>query len=110
MPTKIERINSVISTVTATNSTTTSPKIPFGAVAGGIVIVDTLNDGANKLIWHVAFNPADTARPAQRDGSNIETSVAADKAYAIPDELYGAPFIVAVTNAGTAAFRLSVKG
>jgi len=107
---KIERLNSVISTVTATNSTTTSPKVPFGAVSGGILIVDTLNDGANKLVWHTAFHVADTARPVQVDGANLETAVAADKAYAIPDELFGAPFIVAVTNAGTATFRLSVKG
>jgi hypothetical protein len=40
----------------------------------------------------------------------VTTTIAANQAYALPDALFGAPYIVAVVNAGTAAFRISVKG
>jgi hypothetical protein len=45
------------------------------------------------------------------DGTaDVSTTIVANKAYPIPDALFAAPFIVAVTNAGTATFRLCVKG
>lgn len=110
MPNKIERHSSVVAAVTATASAATSPKVPFAASAGGIIIVDSLAGGANAITWHVAFGPELTPVPLLVDGQSVQTSVLADRAYQIPDALFAAPFIVAVTNAGTATFRISVKG
>lgn len=110
MPHKIERLCSVTGSVVATASAATSPKVPFGAAAGGAIIVDSLAGGATTLTWHVAFGQEDTPRPINAGGSGVTTSVTVDNAYALPDALYGAPYIVAVTDAGTATFRVSVKG
>lgn len=110
MPNKIERLCSVTSQFVATNSDSTSPKIPFGAASGGTIIVDALDGGASTLTWHVAFSPSDTARPLNAGGSGVTTAIAASNAYALPDAVFAAPFLVAVTDSGTATFRLSVKG
>jgi hypothetical protein len=109
MPNKIERLSSVTGTIVATNSASTSPKIPFGAAAGGILIVDAVSS-ATTITWHVAFDVELTPRPLNADGSAVTTTIAANNAYTLPDALFGAPYIVAVVNAGTATFRVSVKG
>lgn len=105
----IERLSSVTGTITATNSASTSPKIPFGPASGGILIVDSVSS-ATSITWHVAFGPELTPRPLNADGAAVTTTIAANNAYTLPDALFGAPFIVAVVNAGTATFRVSVKG
>lgn len=111
MPYKIERLSSVTSTIAVTSSPSTSQVVPFGAAAGGIFIVDALAGGAASIEWHVTFAPGDTPVPAYDANSNaVTTAVAEDTAYPIPDALFGAPFIVAVTDAGTATIRLCVKG
>lgn len=110
MPNKIERHNSVSASVTATNSASTSPKIPYGAVAGGMIIVDAVASGATSITWNVAFGQELTPRPLNADGAAVTTTIAANNAYTLPDALFAAPFIVAVTNAGTATFRIAVKG
>lgn len=110
MPNKIERLNSVTDSIVATASAATSPKIPFGAAAGGMLIVDAVASGATTITWHAAFGSELTPRPVNADGSGVTTAIAANNAYALPDALFGAPYIVAVTNAGTATFRVSVKG
>jgi hypothetical protein len=109
MPNKIERLNSVTAAFVATNSASTSPKIPFAAAAGGVLIVDAVSS-ATTITWHVAFGPELTPVPLNADGSGVTTTIAANNAYTLPDALFAAPFIVAVTNAGTATFRVSVKG
>jgi hypothetical protein len=110
MPNKIERVSVVTSAVTATNSASTSPKTNYGSHAGGIFIVDSVAGGATSLTWHVAFGPEVTAVPVNDGTADVSTTIVASKAYPIPDALFAAPFIVAVTNAGTATFRLCVKG
>lgn len=110
MPNKIERLSSVTSTITVTASGSTSPKIPFGAAAGGVFIVDTVGGGANSLSWQVAFGPEATPVPVNDGTADVSTTIVAGKAYPIPDACFAAPFLVAVTNAGTATIRLCVKG
>lgn len=110
MPHKIERLCSVTGSVVATASASTSPKIPFGAAAGGTLIVDAVTGGAATLTWYVAYGQEDTPRPLNAGGSGVTTAIAVDSAYTLPDALYGAPYIVAVADAGTATFRVSVKG
>jgi hypothetical protein len=110
MPNKIERYSSTTEIVTATASSSTSPKIPFGASAGGMIVVDAVSGGASSLSWRVACGPDASAIPVNDGTSDVATSIVAGKAYPIPDALFAAPFIVAVANAGTATFRICVKG
>lgn len=110
MPNKIERLSSVTSTITVTASASTSPKIPFGAAAGGVFIVDAVGGGANALSWHVAFGPEGTPVPVNDGTADVSTTIVSGKAYPIPDACFAAPFLVAVANAGTATIRLCVKG
>ncbi len=110
MPNEIERLSSVTDAFVATNSASTSPKIPFGAAATGSIVVDAVAGGANALTWHAAFGPGDTPRPLNDAGSGVTTSIATNNAYALPSGVAGVPFLVAVTNAGTATFRMCVKG
>lgn len=110
MPNKIERYSSVSDIVTATASAATSPKIPFGASAGGAIVVDSVAGGANTITWHIATGPEATPVPFNTGTADVTSTIAAGKAYALPDTLFAAPFLVAVTNAGTATFRITVKG
>lgn len=109
MSNKIERLHSVTGSVTATSSASTSPKIPFGAAGGGMMFV-TDASSATSVTWYAAFGQEETPVPINADGAGVTTTIAASNAYALPDALFGAPFIVAVTNAGTATFRFSIKG
>ena len=68
MPQKIERLNSVSGSITATNSAATSPKIPFGAVSGGMLHVSAVSS-ATTITWHAAFGQEETPVPVNADGS-----------------------------------------
>lgn len=107
---KIERASSVTGTYTLTSSASTSPKIPFGASAGAVFVVDSVAGSATKINWHVCLGPELTPAPIYADGAALTTDIVASRAYAIPDALFAAPFIVGATDAGTAVIRLSVKG
>lgn len=110
MPHKIERLSSVTSTIAVTASASTSQRVPFGAAAGGVFVVDALAGGATTLNWYVAFGPEATPVPLNDGTSDVSTVVSAGKAYPVPDSAFAAPFIVAVSDAGTATIRLCVKG
>lgn len=110
MPNKIERLNSVSGPFTLTASASTSPKVPFAAAGGAVFIVDAVAGGANTISWHVAFGPELTAQPLFDGANAVTTAIQASRVYAIPDAAFAAPYVVAVTNAGTATIRISVKG
>lgn len=109
MANKIERLNSLTGSIVATASASTSPKIPFGAAGGGMLFVDAASS-ATSVTWYAAATQESTPVPVNVDGAGVTTTIAAGNAYALPDGLFGAPFLVAVTNAGTATFRVSIKG
>jgi hypothetical protein len=109
MPNKIERLCSVTDVIAVTNSASTSPRIPFGAASAGMVFVNSVS-GATSLTWYVAAGPEATPVQANDGSGDLTTTVIASRAYPLPDALFAAPFIVAVTDAGTATIRLSVKG
>lgn len=106
---KIERFNSVTDSITMTNDPAASPKIPFGPASGGIVIVDSVSTAAT-INWYTAFTASEQAKPVYVDGAVLSTAVSPGQAYPLPDGLFGSPFVVGVTDAGTAVIRLSVKG
>lgn len=94
----------------ATTPTSTTVKIPYGAVAGGTLFV-TAHSSATKLVWYVAIAPEATPVPLYSDGAVVETTALANsRAYPIPDAAFGAPFLVAATDTGTATVQVYVKG
>jgi hypothetical protein len=107
---KIERFNSVTGSYTMTNDPAASPKISFGPASGAIVVVDATASGATTINWYTAFTASEQAKPVYVDGTLASTAVSDGQAYPVPDALFAAPFIVGVTDAGTATVRLSVKG
>lgn len=115
MPNKIERLSGVTGSFTLTTSTSTTARIPFGAVAGGVIVVTGVTSTPATLTWHVSNTPEGTLVPLQDGtGSAVTTTVASTNsyinAYPIPDAAFGAQFIAAVTNAGSLTVVLSVKG
>ena len=109
MPNKIERLSSATGSIVVTASASTSPPITFGAAAGGVMYVTGVSS-ATKVAWHSASSRESTPLPMFADGSAVETSIAAGRAYPLPDALFASQFIVAVTDAGTATIQISVKG
>jgi hypothetical protein len=110
MPFKIEHKSSVTPSLTATSSVTTSARIPWGANAGGMMFVSAVAGGATTITWYAAQDAESTPVPVVDAGANVTTAVTASKAYYVPDSLFSAPFVMAVTNAGTVSFAMAVKG
>lgn len=108
--TRIERQSSVTATLSLTASAGTSAKVPFGPAGGGIIVVDAVTGGANKITWHACLGPSDTPQPIYSDGAAVETSIDASRAYPIPDACFGSPIVVPVLNSDTATIRVSLKG
>lgn len=110
MPYKIEHWSSLNPELTATSSPATSPKVHWGSVGGGMIFVTGVDGGATTLTWYAATSPTATPVPVIDGGNNVTTTVVADRAYYVPDSLFAAPFVVAVTNAGTVTFVMAAKG
>jgi hypothetical protein len=110
MPSKIERLCSVTDVIAVTASEATSKRIPFAAASGAMMFVEDVSGGATAISWYVAAGPESAPVQANDGTSNVTTQVIAGRAYPLPDALFAAPFIVAVTDTGTASVRLSVKG
>lgn len=115
MPNKIERLSGVTGPFTFTNSSGTTARIPFMAVAGGVLCVTGVTSTPATLTWHIANTAEGTLVPLRDgDGNAVVTTLSSANsyvnAYPIPDAAFGAQFIAAVTNAGTATVSLSVKG
>lgn len=109
MPYKIEHKSSVHAPVTFQSNVAQAGRMPYGAVAGGTALVTAVS-GAATLSWYVAANSESTLYPAYSGSTPVTTSITAGRAYKLPDELFAAPFIAAVTDAGTATITLCVKG
>lgn len=110
MPTKLERHSSSVGPITFTASASTSPRIPFGASAGAIICVTAVTGGAATVAWYVAAGPEATPLPLVYDGASVATTIAAGSAYALSDAVYAAPFLIGVTDTGTATVQIFVKG
>lgn len=109
MPYKIEHKTSVTGSLTATSSVSTTPLVPYSG-AGGAMIFVTGVSGAASITWYAAPDNLTTPVPVIDGGNNVTTNVVAGRAYYVPDSLFSAPFVAAVTNSGTVAFVMSQKG
>lgn len=87
----------------------TTQEIPYLYYAGGMIFVPT-GSSITSLTWHVAPEAGGTYLPAQdSDGAAVTQTVAAAKAYPIPEALFGAPYIKAVVDAA-GSVTISFKG
>lgn len=115
MPTRIERLSGTNGPFTATTSTGTTARVGFGSAAGGALIVTAASGAPSTLTWHVAATPDGTLYPL-RNGAGGAVTTSLDSAnsylnaYPLPDALFGAPCISAVTNTGSVTFTIAVKG
>lgn len=110
---RIERLSAVTDTYTLTGVPSTSPKIPFGAAAGGVFVVNsTTGSGVTTVSWYVAFTADGTPAQLNDGSSDITTSITVGKAYPLPDAAFGCQYLVGVVNGTstpTATIRLCVK-
>jgi hypothetical protein len=107
---KIRRKNKAF-TVTLDAAVSNATEIVLADMAGGMVSIGTQNTNATELAVHVASASAGTYRPLYAaDGSAVKITLAPSTAdsrvYAMPDEVFAAPFIKLVLN-NTAANGLS---
>lgn len=96
-----------------TNSAADSAKLSVAGFAGAFVFVDSLSAGSATISWFVAKSLADsTPMPGYTaDGTTITTpAVEQGRAYAMPDALFGAQFVVPVLSAGTGTITICLKG
>lgn len=109
MPNKIERLSGTTTALSLTSDPATTPCVPYGAMAGGIVHVSAVTS-ATKIIWYVAHDRAGQ-RFAVSDGYVAqETLIVPLTSYPVPDACYAAPFLCPVVDAGDASVSISVKG
>lgn len=107
---KIRRKNKAF-TVTLDAAVSNATEIVLTDMAGGMVSIGTQNTNATELAVHVASASAGTYRPLYAaDGSAVKITLAASttdsRVYAMPDEVFAAPFVKLVLN-NTAANGLS---
>lgn len=113
MPTEIVRFNDgPTKTVVFTNADNTTGGFNLAVYSGAIVMVDSVAGGATTLTWKCKEREGASSVYAAADGSDsaLTTTIQAGRAYAVPDELFAAGYVLATTNAGTASCRVIVKG
>lgn len=109
MSARIQRENASFGPISLTASATTSAKIPYRTMAGGLIFVTSVA-GATSINWYVASG--DEATPvalADASGNAVSTPIVSGKSYEFPGSLYGAQVVVPVLNAGTATATVNVK-
>lgn len=103
----ITRHTASTASISITASATTSPTIKVGDIAGGIVHV--LSGSVTSLQFWVCDTENGTyIRLYDSSNAAIARTVATSRAYALPDELFGAEFLRIVGDA-TGVIRLSLK-
>lgn len=113
MPYTIDRSSLAAGPFSITASAATSAKLSAAGFAGAFVFVDSLSGGSANIVWHVAKTLDDAAPvPAYgADAAAITTpGIQQGRAYAMPDALFGAQFIVPVLSAGTGTVSICLKG
>lgn len=112
MPTDIIRFNDQLKTATFTDSDNTTEGFNMAVYSGAIIMVDAVQGGATTLSWKCRPREGDATTFVLANNANtpVTTTIAAGRAYQLPDQLFAAGFVLATTNAGTASVRIQVKG
>jgi hypothetical protein len=99
--------------VTFTDDAATTGRFPMGPTAGGMLLcTGTSTNGALKLTFQVLYARDDASGFTLADDSDavIEMDVQPNRAYPLPDGLFAARFVRAVTASGTVSGRILLKG
>lgn len=111
MPNRISRYGGQPATYTlATSSGAVTSRIPYSANAGGMIYVTA---GSNvTLTWYTSHSASGTLfQLYSSDGSTaVSQAVTSGRAYPIPDEAFGAAFIVPVSSAASTTIVVTPKG
>lgn len=97
---KIRRKNKAFP-VTLDAATASSTTIVLGDMAGGMVSLGTHNTNATELALWVSDSDAGPFRTLKdKDGTAVKVTVsgATASAYALPDEVFAAPFVKLILN------------
>jgi hypothetical protein len=106
MATSISRVGSA-APFKVTADAATGPRIPFSAVAGGLLIVKT---GAGTIQWYVTHDANVEPVPLKDSkGVDVTTVAVTGEAVELPSALYGAQFVVG-RAAGNIEGFICVKG
>lgn len=90
-----------------TSDLSTSQKIPFSRVAGGLLIVQS---GAGTIQWHVTHDAnVDPVPLKDSKGADVTTVATAGEAVELPSAIYGAQFVVGLSSDDIEGF-ICVKG
>jgi hypothetical protein len=101
------------SPLTFTNSGTTTGRFALGSFAGAMLFCESTSTGNAVTLTFEALQAFDaTAGFVVADDSNtvVELAVQPNRAYPLPDQLFAACFIRALTASGSATCRLIYKG
>jgi hypothetical protein len=113
MPEKLRREAQTFGPVTLTTNAATSFRIPMGQASGAIVQIITSSTD-DTITWHSCVSSlADAATYAVRDSAGAAVTQAlirANRAYAVPDQLFPAVYAIPVMTTGTATAFVTVKG
>lgn len=109
----IQRVAAATDPVAVTSDVNTTGRVVSGGFAGGTFFCVAASATPVTLQWWAKFSH-DSADFRVCDSTNtvLATNVQADRAYPIPDELFGAVVIKAVANTAgqTATLRFALKG
>lgn len=94
--------------VTFTTSTGTTGGVNLAKHAGGVLYVSS---GSATLTFYAKPDAASaTAYSVYADGSAVTLAVAANRCYALPDSLFAAGYVMAVSSSGNVVGQLTLKG
>ena len=87
-----------LSPLALNTATGTTAEIQYKKAAGGMIHIPT-GSSITSLTWHTSHDGTTYVAAQDSEGAAVTQTVAAAKSYPIPDALYGAPYLKAVSNA-----------
>lgn len=114
MATTIVRLGTLCDLITLTNSVSTTAGFSLSTDAGALLMVDSKSDVGNITITFFAKSDGNAAKAyalVNNAGAAISQTITAnEQCFPLPDELFAARHVLAVTSAGTATVRVVTKG
>ena len=112
MPYTIDRQSLFAGPFTLTSDPATSAKISLSSFAGALLFVESVTGAASQITWHAAkdFKATQTYPVRSAISNNVLTGIEQGYAYAFPDEVFGAQFVVPVLDSDTAIVSVTLKG
>lgn len=99
------------SSVSFTASVNTTGGFGFQTYAGGMILVDSATAGSTLTFYTKTSESSPNSYLVQDSaGTAVSVAVYAGRAIPLPDELFGAAYVMCVTSTGTASCKIIVKG